>query len=292
MTLEAWDELRTALHVTRAGTVSGAAQALGVHHATVIRHVDALEDRLGVKLFQRHAKGYTATEAGQALFETAAEAEMRFEQMAARLRSLQSGLSGDLVITTIPELSSFLLPTLAELIRAHPTLVPCLRIEERVLRLEYGEAHLAIRAGARPSEPDNVVQPLGKLPIALFAAPSYLEVHGAPTRAEELSAHRFIGPDNARAPYEQWLAARELRIGFRSNAYNVRLAAMESGLGLGFLPAALEQPGLVRLGLAEPDWASELWLVTHVDLHRSPKVQMAAQALKPLMSRLARPESG
>ena len=46
------------------GTVSGAAQALGVHHATVIRHIDALEGRLGVKLFQRHARGYTPTEAG------------------------------------------------------------------------------------------------------------------------------------------------------------------------------------------------------------------------------------
>ena len=52
--MENWDELRTAYEVARHGTVSGAAAALGVHHATVIRHVDALEARLGVKLFQRH----------------------------------------------------------------------------------------------------------------------------------------------------------------------------------------------------------------------------------------------
>jgi DNA-binding transcriptional LysR family regulator len=57
-----WDEIRTAYHVARLGTVSGAAEALGVHHATVIRHIDALEARIGVKLFQRHARGYTATE--------------------------------------------------------------------------------------------------------------------------------------------------------------------------------------------------------------------------------------
>ncbi len=50
-------------------TVSGAAEVLGVHHATVIRHIDALEQRLGVKLFQRHARGYTATEAGQDLLQ-------------------------------------------------------------------------------------------------------------------------------------------------------------------------------------------------------------------------------
>jgi DNA-binding transcriptional LysR family regulator len=46
-----WDEIRTAFQVARNGTVSGAAEVLGVHHATVIRHIDALEGRLGVKLF-------------------------------------------------------------------------------------------------------------------------------------------------------------------------------------------------------------------------------------------------
>ena len=62
-----WDEIRTAFHVARLGTVSAAAEALGVHHATVIRHVDALEARLGARLFQRHARGYTPTEAGRDL---------------------------------------------------------------------------------------------------------------------------------------------------------------------------------------------------------------------------------
>ena len=66
--MDNWDEIRTAYHVARLGTVSGAAEALGVHHATVIRHIDALEGRLGVKLFQRHARGYTATEAGARIF--------------------------------------------------------------------------------------------------------------------------------------------------------------------------------------------------------------------------------
>ena len=44
--VENWDEIRTAYQVARLGTVSGAAEVLGVHHATVIRHVDALEKRL------------------------------------------------------------------------------------------------------------------------------------------------------------------------------------------------------------------------------------------------------
>ena len=67
MTLDNWDEIRTAFQVARMGTVSGAAEVLGVHHATVIRHIDSLEGKLGVKLFQRHARGYTPTDAGMDL---------------------------------------------------------------------------------------------------------------------------------------------------------------------------------------------------------------------------------
>ena len=69
MTIDTWDEIRTAFQVARLGTVSGAADVLGVHHATVIRHIDALEKRLGTRLFQRHARGYTPTEAGNDLLE-------------------------------------------------------------------------------------------------------------------------------------------------------------------------------------------------------------------------------
>jgi len=69
--MDNWNEIRTAFQVARLGTVSGAAELLGVHHATVIRHIDALEKRLGVRLFQRHARGYTPTEAGRDLLATA-----------------------------------------------------------------------------------------------------------------------------------------------------------------------------------------------------------------------------
>ncbi len=86
MSISTWDEIRTAYHVARMGTVSGAAEALGVHHATVIRHIDALEQRLGVKLFQRHARGYTSTEAGQDLLQVAQATDDQFTQLVGRIK--------------------------------------------------------------------------------------------------------------------------------------------------------------------------------------------------------------
>ena len=96
--MENWDEIRTAYQVARLGTVSGAAEVLGVHHATVIRHIDALEGRLGVKLFQRHARGYTPTEAGQDLLRVAQATDDQFSQLSGRIKGRGNAVSGELVL--------------------------------------------------------------------------------------------------------------------------------------------------------------------------------------------------
>ena len=114
-----WDELRTAYEVARHGTVSGAAAALGVHHATVIRHVDALEARLGVKLFQRHARGYTPTEAGEDLARVAGASDEQFAQLASRLTGQGAEVTGDLVVTTLASFAPTVVPILGEFQRAY-----------------------------------------------------------------------------------------------------------------------------------------------------------------------------
>ena len=113
--MENWDEIRTAYQVARIGTVSGAAEVLGVHHATVIRHIDALEGRLGAKLFQRHPRGYTATEAGQELLKVAQITEDQFAHLAARITGTATEISGELVVTSVPGLSELVTPTLVRL---------------------------------------------------------------------------------------------------------------------------------------------------------------------------------
>ncbi len=282
MAIETWDEIRTAWHVACAGTVSGAAEALGVHHATVIRHVDALEARLGVKLFQRHARGYTPTEAGEALAQVGGATDEQFAQLAARLKGLSGGIEGDLIATTVPELCGLVIAALAPLMAEHPALNLRLRTDRRVLRLEYGEAHVAIRAGSRPEEPDNVVQLLCRRPAGLYAAAAYLDAHGRPESDAELVAHRFVAYDldDSHSPHFRWLAKVGARRAARCNDPAGRLAAMRSGLGLGFLTEGSDTAGLVQVMPSRPDWEVTMWLVTHVDLHRTAKVQAAVAALK------------
>ena len=284
--MESWDEIRTAYQVARVGTVSGAAEALGVHHATVIRHVDALEGRLGTKLFQRHARGYTPTEAGADLLRVAGAADDQLTQLASRIKGAGEGVRGELTVTSLALISRPVTAAMVALQAGHPQLRIRYLTDERLLKLEYGEAHVAIRAGPRPSEPDNVVQPFGSIEIGLYASEAYAAAHGLPESEEDLAAHRFVTLESAtsRAPFARWLRERvpEDALRFAVSDHAVVAQTVAAGAGLGFVAAwEAEALGCLRVALSSrPEWRAPLWLVTHVDLHRSAKVQAALSALK------------
>ncbi|WP_281981017.1 LysR family transcriptional regulator [Thalassorhabdomicrobium marinisediminis] len=283
--MENWDEVRTAYQVAKIGTVSGAAAALGVHHATVIRHIDALEQRLGAKLFQRHARGYTPTEAGQDLMQVAGATEDQFTQLAGRIRGSGDGVSGELVVTSLIMIAPLLIPTLTRFQTENPDLTVRFLTGERLFRLEYGEAHVAIRAGEAPDQPDNVVQSFVQYTMHLVAAPAYVEKYGLPKDMDDFRNHWFVGHDGSnRAPFNLWLVDHVPadRINFRTTDNRATLGAVRAGAGIGFVArhALQENPDLVEVMPSLPEWSVPLWLVTHVDLHRSTKVQSFLSFLK------------
>lgn len=287
--MDNWDEIRTAFQVARLGTVSGAADVLGVHHATVIRHIDALESRLGVKLFQRHARGYTATEAGSDLFQVAQATDDQFSQLLGRIKGRGQGIAGELIVTSIIELSRLLTPVMTQFQADNPGLMIRYLTGGRLFRLEYGEAHVAIRAirsGTQPDQPDNVVQPFVKMGARLVASPAYIARHGLPTSEADLARHWFVGLDqtNNRGPFNDWLA--ELvpleRVIYRVEDTAAMQDAIYAGAGIGFLA---DWDCRVRSEMTEiiprrDHWTSPLWLITHVDLHRTTKVQAFLKYLK------------
>ncbi|WP_085785181.1 LysR family transcriptional regulator [Ketogulonicigenium robustum] len=284
--MDDWDEIRTAYQVARFGTVSGAAEVLGVHHATVIRHIDALETRLGVKLFQRHARGYTPTEAGQDLLQVAQVTDDQFSQLFSRIKGQREALSGELVVTSLQGMTELLIPVLMAFQAEHPDIIIRHLTGERLFRLEYGEAHVAIRAGAIPEEPDNVIQPLVMQNMSLAAAESYIDRFGAPKDQADLVNHRFVGHDaeDYRAPYMRWLSGvipRE-RVVYRTLDLVEMYDAVTAGAGIGFVPSWFlpSRPTLREVMPPQDDWVAPLWVVTHVDLHRSAKVQGFLRMLK------------
>ncbi|MEM9796785.1 MAG: LysR family transcriptional regulator [Pseudomonadota bacterium] len=286
MAFDDWDEVRTAYQVARLGTVSGAAQALGVHHATVIRHVDSLEGKLGTKLFQRHARGYTPTEAGQDLLKVAKNTDDQLGQLANRIRGRGDSVTGELIITSLAVLAPLLTPALAAFREAHPDVAIKFLTDERVFRLEYGEAHVAIRAGTAPDQPDNVVQKFYNQGFALYASKDYIARHGRPESLEDVGDHIFIGSaeDTPRAPFFRWLKENipDGNICYKVNQITAARPAMLAGLGIGFSTTWNEEGSEDSVQVFGPreEWNSQLWLVTHVDLHRTAKVQTLTGFLK------------
>lgn len=286
MSISTWDEIRTAYHVARRGTVSGAAEALGVHHATVIRHIDSLENRLGVKLFQRHARGYTSTEAGLDLLQVAQATDDQFTQLVSRIKGRGDDVSGELVVTSLASASPKLTGTLARFQAQYPGLIVRYLTGEEVLRLEYGEAHVAVRAGRAPDNPDNVVQSFVPQPVALYSTEDYVARKGMLESLDALDGHHFVALDDltSRAPFQRWLVARvdPAQIVFRATDYRVVRDAILAGVGIGFLTPweAERHSTLVTVSERLQEWEAPLWLVTHVDLHRTTKVQAFLKYLK------------
>jgi DNA-binding transcriptional LysR family regulator len=239
-----------------------------------------------VRLFQRHARGYTATEAGSDLLQVAQATDDQFTQLVGRIKGRGQGIGGELVVTSLVGLSPILTPIMTEFQRENDGVTVRYLTGDRLFRLEYGEAHVAIRAGAAPEQPDNVVQPLARQQMALVAAQSYVDRHGLPKDEGDLVNHWFVAHDNpnSRAPFNRWLAAlvpRE-RLAYRTEDNRSLRDAVLEGAGIGFLPL-WERHGRADLYDVIPmrdEWAAPLWIVTHVDLHRTAKVQAFVSLLK------------
>ena len=284
--LQNWAEIRTAFQVAELKTVSAAAEALGLHRATVVRHLDTLEQELGTKIFHRHSRGCEPTEAGRDLLNVARATQDQFNQLAARTRNTSGDLTGDFIVTSHEHVAELLIPALARFGSENPNLHVKFVASAELLKLEYGAAHIALRSGPKPSEPDNVVLPFKDLSFGLYADPKHLEVHGQATVLQDLSTHKFVRWDtpSRSMPFSVWFDEHvpESQVVFSSRDLSVVEKAVSDGVGIGLVA---EVPSFERYGLQSvfptpADWQMPLWLVTHVDLHRSQKIQGFLDTLK------------
>jgi DNA-binding transcriptional LysR family regulator len=115
-----WDDLRLVLAIARAGTLSGAARTLEVTHSTVFRRLGAVEQEMGVRLFDRFRDGYAATTAGESAAEVAARIADEVLALERRLSGQDLRPSGTVRITTTDTIGALLMPHLNALRIAHP----------------------------------------------------------------------------------------------------------------------------------------------------------------------------
>jgi DNA-binding transcriptional LysR family regulator len=280
--MEDWNEPQLVLAVHRASSLTGAAKALDIDHSTAFRRLNALETRLGVRLFERLPGGaYQATPAGERM---AAAAERMEDEALAIERDIAGRdhrLSGRLRVTSSETLAYRKLTShLATFRRTHPGIVVELVVDNRVLNLSRREADIALRP-MRPKEGDLWGRKLADVAWTVYGATGYLkERGGAVSSPEDLGRHALIGWEETAVGImaADWLnrTVPDNAFVYRTNSLVNQFIAAKAGIGLALLPCYLgdEDRDLARaLPDAVPDLVGELWIVTHADLKKTARVR-------------------
>jgi DNA-binding transcriptional LysR family regulator len=287
-----WSLYRTFLAVLQEGSLSGAARRLALTQPTVARHVDALEDAMGVDLFLRTQRGLAPTEMALKL---APQAE-RMAATAAALTRVASDRKGEVRGTVRVSASEIVsvehLPRiLAALRRDHPGLVIELVPSNAVHDLLQQEADIAVRMIA-PVQDVLVARRLPSIELGLHAHRDYLARRGAPATLADLGDHDLIGFDRETPALRSFVQRFQ---GFHRSAFALRtdsdiaqLAAIRAGFGIGVCQVAVARrdPALVRV---LPDVLSidlGLWIVMHEDLKTSTRCKTVFDALADGLSAL------
>ena len=272
--MPAWDDLRYLLAVHRGGNLTSAGARLRVDPTTVGRRVDAFEATLPSPVFVRRKGGWTLTPLGERVMEAAERVERAWTDVWRSADRDADTVRGRVRITTIESIAAHLLaPQLPRLYALHPELEVEVICTPRVLDIARGVADVAIRVGP-PSEPDLLARRLARVRERFYTTHTWLASRGL--RAEDverlddvpmlLTTGRGRGVFNALG---QWRCALE------ANSVPVVVAATAAGLGVALLPdlLAADHDSLVVLPNLPVHSDVPVWLVTHPDLARVPRVR-------------------
>jgi len=274
-----WNQARAFLVTAEEGSLSAAARALGLTQPTLSRQVAALEERLGVTLFERVAKSLVLTDAGIEL----AEHVRAMGDAASRVSLTASGKSqqveGLVTVSTTDLMAAHILPDILKDLRDKAP-----GIEIRVLctnslsDLRRREADIAIRHVA-PDHPDLYARKLRDAPARIYCSRSYLDAEGGRLFQADAARLDFVGYDN-----NEELVGYLRAFGLDVSEANIRLGSpngvvawefVRQGFGLSIMAdeIAARFPEIVpAFEDIDPVWFP-IWLVTHRELHTSRRIR-------------------
>lgn len=280
-----WSLWRSFAAVVAHGSLSGAARALGASQPTIGRHVDALEQSLGVVLFERAISGFKPTETALRLYEPIGRAQAALAEARLMAEGAQEELSGTVRITASTVIAAYALPNILRAIRHQfPAIAIELLPSDTAENLLLREADIAIRM-FRPTQLELIARRLDDIPIMACAHADYLAERGTPQTPADLAQHDLIGMDRSDA-----LIAAGRAMGFawsresfalRNDSQTGYWELIKAGLGIGFAqgPLIAKTPGMVALLPDLPVPSLPVWLVTHRELYTSRKIRAIYDAL-------------
>lgn len=271
-----WDNYRIILALHRAGTLRGAAELMGVNHATISRKLAVINKGYENAVFERVAGGYRATSFGQEMISTAERIEDVTIGSERLLRAQAGDISGPITLSIPPTIGQFLLlDIIHEFVRLHPKIQLSVTVSNRRVNLDRSEADVVIRGDNQP--PEHLVgRCLFSYALSYYANREYLQN----THTKDL---RWIAkPEDTEN--SDWIAQSpypNAPIGVRIDDIVTRHMAAKAGHGLtrGACYMAEQEPALVRIPGAKVSPVQQLWILTHPDLRDTPRIKVLMQFL-------------
>ena len=282
-----WDDLRGFLALAREGTLTTAAKALGVSHPTVSRRVQALEQKIGARLFDRLPDRFVPTSAGEELLADTEAMEKAAHSIHRRSAGLSNTVSGTVRLSAEEATAALIARYSAELRAKLPQIEFEVISSHTLANLSRREADLLIREQV-PELGDIVARKLGRLAYAIYAARDFPVTRSTPAALAGLSWVGF-DDDHIRMPGQSWLL--DFRGGrrpeIRGNNWLVLHEATRTGAGLAVLPCHLADPDplLRRVGGVIAEVFADQWLLVHRDLRALPRVRAVMDAVIGLFQR-------
>ena len=274
-----WNDLSVFLAIADQGSLAGAARSLDLNHSTVFRRLNALEDDLDTRLFDRLPEGYVLTPVGERMRELARQADTAVQSIEREVAGRDMEPSGVVRLTTAPNIARTVVPgVVRKLQRTHPGILVEVAVGDSDYDLNRREADLALRATTRP--PEHLVgRRVATLAWAVCSASS--SRGRQPASEADLAGMPMIGADAAmmRLDAFQWMEDNyHDQIVARANDLSTMAALARAGVGLALLPSDQCGSGLQRLFDIE-GLSGELWLLTHPDLRNVRRIRVVWDAL-------------
>ncbi|CUJ06962.1 LysR family transcriptional regulator [Cognatishimia activa] len=286
-----WNHIRAFLATAETGSLSAAARELGLTQPTLSRQVAALEEELGVMLFERIGRTLELTTAGVEMLEHTQNMGLAADRISLVAQGQSQAIEGEIRITASDVFSGYLLPeVLKDLRAAAPDLSIDIVAVNDVQDIMRREADIAIRH-VRPEQPDLIARLVAEPKAYFYASKSYLQKHGHPKDFADLSNFEFISFGDKEAmkgflqPLGIDLTDHNFRIGSANGLVAWQLCVEGFGIAAMSEHVADRYPDLVKL-LPEADpIVFPTWLVTHRELHTSRRIRLVYDMLAEFLAR-------
>ena len=191
-------------HINRLGSLSAAAQLLGISRSSVSKQLAALEGKIGSRLFNRTTRKIVLTEVGRQVLQEAYKVELALQTIEHISEDSQSVIAGDLNVTCASAQGRVHLVLLITKFLAHyPKVNVNLQLDDRFLDMVAANLDVSIRIGYLPDS-TLIARKLGDLSGVLCASPKYLSNAPPLQTPADLLHHRCLFYRNSKLAMNAW----------------------------------------------------------------------------------------